>query len=139
MGGKERGPDAVVKEELSAPPPTQEKPEKMVAPAVQDEAPRPEADKPTVEKVVVTFKSVPEKVEVYEGDVFLGVTPLTLDRSKGAAPVELTFQAKGYKKQTKKVGFVATQEVRIELEKREKAPTNTDRSTKSDDLKALPF
>jgi serine/threonine-protein kinase len=139
MGGKERGQDAVVKEELPAPPPAQEQPEKVVAPAVQDEAPRPEADKPTVEKVVVTFKSVPEKVEVYEGDVFLGVTPLTLDRSKGAAPVELTFQAKGYKKQTRKVGFVTTQEVHIELEKQGKAPTKTDRSAKSDELKESPY
>jgi hypothetical protein len=139
MGGKERGQDAVVKEELPAPPPAQEQPEKVVAPAVQDEAPRPEPDKPTVEKVVVTFKSVPEKVEVYEGDVFLGVTPLTLDRSKGAAPVELTFQAKGYKKQTRKVGFVTTQEVHIELEKQGKAPTKTDHSAKSDDLKESPY
>ena len=71
---------------------------------------------PGAVKVKLTFTSVPEKVEVAEGDIFLGVTPLPLQREPGVI-TELTFSAKGYKPVTRKVRFDSEQTIPIELEK----------------------
>ena len=74
----------------------------------------------TIEKVKLTFTSSPEKVDVLEGDVFLGTTPFTLARDPSAL-AELTFAQKGFKSLTRKVRFETEQNVAVALE-REVAP-----------------
>jgi serine/threonine protein kinase len=115
----------------------------VVAPPVNERPAPPAQDPPPVEKVALTFRSVPEKAEVYEGDVLLGSTPFTLERPKDSPPMELTFSAKGYTSVTRKVGFVAAQDVAVELEKDVKlAPVKkrpTGAPTPDEGLKDNPF
>jgi hypothetical protein len=100
-------------------------------------------------KVKLTFTSVPEKVDVAEGDIFLGVTPLPLQRESGVI-TELTFSAKGYKSITRKVRFDSEQTIPIELEKDKKGPGPApkkprqpglaeDPYSQEEDLKESPF
>jgi serine/threonine-protein kinase len=96
-------PPVVIAPPKVEPPPKVEAPPKVDAP-------------PAVAQVALTFQSVPEKVEIYEGEVFVGTTPFTLER-KPDEVVELTFSLKGYKPLTRKVGFVSAQTITIELEK----------------------
>lgn len=129
-----------------APPPA---PVTVVTPKVEPPpTPQPPTAPPKVETVALVFKTVPESVEVYEGDVLVGTTPFTLERPKDAQPVELTFSARGYKSLTRKVGFVSGQALTIELEKEGRAPTVKKRRpsdladdpyTQEQDLKDSPF
>jgi serine/threonine-protein kinase len=137
----------VLKPEPALPPEVVAPPNVAPAPEV---APVKPADSPALAptaKVTVTFTSVPEKVEVYEGDVLLGTTPFKLS-SEPSTVKELTFSAKGYKSLTRKVGFVSEQTISVELEKHRKGggprgPTAPglakEPSTQEDDLKANPF
>ncbi|MEW6435140.1 MAG: PEGA domain-containing protein [Myxococcota bacterium] len=118
----------------------------MVTPPPKVEPP-PKVHERVVEKVALTIKTVPATVEVYEGDVLVGTTPFTLERPKDSPPVELRFEAKGYKPATRKVGFVAAQDVVIELDKEKaaggpkKKPSGLadDPYQQEDDLKDNPF
>ncbi len=106
-------------------------------------------EKPVVvEKVKLTFNTTPERVDVLEGDIFLGTTPYTLAREPSAI-AELTFQAKGYKSVTRKVRFESDQSVSIELEKEKKSGGGGKKSGntgladdpygQTEDLKESPF
>lgn len=125
----------------------------VVAPPKVDPPPKvePKVDPPPVPaaaKIALTFSSVPEKVEVYEGDVLVGTTPFTLERDQ-ATVLELTFSAKGYKSEARKVRFESAQTIAVELEKEKKAgpglkkpPTPglaDDPYTQEEDLKESPF
>ena len=106
---------------------------------------------PTAEKVKLNFTSTPEKVDVSEGDILLGVTPLTLTRPPSEI-TELTFTAKGYQPLRRKVRFDSEQTIPIELEKEKKAGGQTpltkkpkgsgladDPYSQEEDLKDSPF
>ncbi len=106
---------------------------------------------PVIEKIKLNFTSVPDKIDVSEGDIFLGVTPLSLQRAP-AVVTELTFSARGYKPVTRKVRFDSEQTIPIELEKDKKggnAPSLTkkprqpglaeDPYSQEEDLKESPF
>ncbi|MDP1822700.1 MAG: protein kinase [Archangium sp.] len=128
------------------PPVVVEKPVVVVEKPVE----KPVVDKPVVaDKIKLNFTSVPEKVDVSEGDILLGVTPLSLQRAP-AEVTELTFTAKGYKSITRKVRFDSEQTIPIELEKEKKAGTPgltkkpnpglaEDPYTQEEDLKDSPF
>jgi hypothetical protein len=104
---------------------------------------------PVSDKVQLSFTSIPEKVDVSEGDILLGVTPLPLHRASGVI-TELTFSAKGYKSITRKVRFDSAQTIPIELEKESKKGTPSltkkkqpgladDPYSQEEDLKDSPF
>ena len=119
------------------------KPSVEPAPVVK-EAPRPA--EPVVEKFKLSLTSVPEHVEVYEGDVLLGQTPFEFARASGSV-AELNFQLKGFKKLERKFGFVAEQKIEIQLEPlkaagpKKPAPGLADDpyGTPTPDLKDAPF
>ncbi|GMU58246.1 MAG: hypothetical protein AMXMBFR34_00090 [Myxococcaceae bacterium] len=66
--------------------------------------------------VKLTFTSGDVRAEVYEDDVLLGATPLTLSRPQGALTT-LRFEAKGYEAVSKKLRFEADTTVPLTLEK----------------------
>jgi serine/threonine-protein kinase len=103
-----------------------------------DVKPVPEPPKPVAEKVKLTFTSTPEKVDVTEGDVLLGVTPLSLARMPSEI-AELTFSAKGYKPVTRKVRFDAESTIPIELEKEKKAAPGGGKKPKGGGLADDPY
>jgi eukaryotic-like serine/threonine-protein kinase len=85
--------------------------EKAVEPKVNDTAVA-----PVIAKTKVMLVSVPERAEVYEGDVLIGTAPVSLTRDSGSVS-EFKFVLKGYKSLVKKVGFVSEQPIEIVLEK----------------------
>ena len=103
-----------------------------------------------VDKVKLNFTSTPDKADVSEGDILLGVTPLSLQREPGAI-TSLTFAAKGFKSITRKVRFDSEQTIPIELEKDQKGGTPSltkkkptpgladDPYSQEEDLKESPF
>jgi serine/threonine-protein kinase len=96
--------------------------------------PRPAA----VERVTLTFTSTPDRVEVYEGDALLGVTPLRLGRAEDAEAT-LRFSLKGYREQTRKVRFSTSTEIPIQLERAPAVARPGRGSSSVDDLKPAPF
>jgi serine/threonine-protein kinase len=101
------------------PPPVAEKPAPTPVPEVTpppaEVKPPPKAEP---QPVRLTLESVPEKVEVFEQDILLGATPLTISRPPGTL-TELTLQAKGFTSLTRKVRFESDSSLRLELEKAE--------------------
>ncbi len=107
---------------------------------------------PAVDKVKLNFTSTPDKADVSEGDILLGVTPLTLMRAP-AEITELTFTARGYLPYKRKFRFDSEQTIPIELEKEKKGggaqvpltkkPKGTgladDPYSQEEDLKESPF
>ncbi len=108
------------------------------------EPPKPEAPK----KLTVTFVTTPAGAEVFEDDVLVGTTPVTLSRAASQV-VSLKFELKGHKPVSRKVRFEEGQhEVTIELEKLAKpgpAPQKKPGGLRDDpytnvkDLKDAPF
>ncbi len=103
---------------------------------------------PPVTKVRLTFTSIPEAIDVFEGDVLLGATPLSIERDSTTS-AELTFEANGHIPFVQKVIFdvertipiVLQKEKRVVppvLKKRKQGLVNEPRS-KEEDLKDLPF
>ena len=101
------------------------------------------------DKVKLNFTSTPDKVDVSEGDILLGVTPLSLQRASGVI-TSLTFTAKGFKPVTRKVRFDSEQTIPIELEKDQKGSATSltkkktpgladDPYSQEEDLKDSPF
>ncbi|MFO0600583.1 MAG: FHA domain-containing serine/threonine-protein kinase [Myxococcaceae bacterium] len=141
---------------LLKPPPEKviEKPVIVEKPVVVEKP----VDKPVepakAEKVKLTFTTTlekDEKAEVFEGDILLGTTPLTIAR-EGSTIAELTFKAKGYKDLKRKVRFDSELSIPIELEKEKKGtggpvpgkkPNNNgladDPYSQQEDLKDNPF
>jgi eukaryotic-like serine/threonine-protein kinase len=74
--------------------------------------------------------------DVFEGDVQLGTTPMTLVRPTGTQ-IALTFTAAGFKPLTRKVAFETDAPITIELE-REKAPAPVKKPV-TQTLKDVPF
>ena len=118
--------------------------EETAAPVVV--APRPtqpvvETPSPAVVTAVkLMLESVPERVEVYEEDVLLGSTPLTISRAPGTT-TGLRFQAKGFQTLSRKVRFESDTVLRLELEKevvKGKKPTGKPRPPDEGDLMDLP-
>lgn len=100
-----------------------------------------------VEKVKLNFTSTPDKADVSEGDILLGVTPLVLHRTPGEV-TELTFSARGFMPVTRKVRFDSEQTIPIELEKDKKVTgprkpkqpgLADDPYSQEEDLKDSPF
>ncbi len=75
----------------------------------------PSAAVPAVEHVSLRVESEPAGAEVYEGDVLLGSTPLTLDRVKGSPPVSLTLKRSGFKPLTLRLGTASSLSVTRKL------------------------
>jgi hypothetical protein len=78
--------------------------------------PQPPVAAPATPRTVTVTLSSPQKAEVFDGDVLLGVTPLPISRPQGST-AELTFKAPGFKSQTRRVGFEADQAMALELVK----------------------
>ncbi|MEW5740290.1 MAG: protein kinase [Myxococcota bacterium] len=89
--------------------------------------------------VKLTFTSDDVRVEVYEDDVLLGTTPLTLSRPQGALTT-LRFEAKGYETVSKKLRFEADTTVPVALDKVKKGKPSGPRAfPPTEDLKDNPF
>jgi hypothetical protein len=87
-----------------------------------DPTPTPTPPVPVVEKpplsaaVKLTLESTPAHVEVYEEDVLLGATPLTISRPPGTV-TSLRFEAKGFQPLSRKVRFESDTTLPLQLEK----------------------
>jgi hypothetical protein len=115
--------------------------------------PEPVAVAAAVVPVKLSLKTAPA-AEVYEGDVFMGTTPMALVRPTGTT-LELRFVAKGYAAELRKVAFDEDRELSVTLEAVErpapqakpaadkvlvKRPTSSKpKAPKPGDLKDLPF
>lgn len=97
--------------------------------------------------VQVTLESEQPAVEVYEGDVLLGTTPLTLSRARGSL-MSLRFEARRHATQQKKLRFETDTTVRVSLTPTasgtppptpESKPKPKPKATPHDELKDLPF
>jgi len=101
---------------------TRPTPEKVVVVAPP---PPPKTDTPPVAappagaKITLTITSVPERAEVYEGDVLLGNTPLKLSRDSGAV-AQLKVVLRDHVTEEKKLGFVSDGEVVVQLQREKK-------------------
>jgi serine/threonine protein kinase len=110
---------------------------------IKDPVPSPT---PVVRPVKLTFQSVPDRANVFDGDVQLGTTPFALNREKGQVS-ELRFELKGYKPLNRKVRFEEETTIAIELEKLAPAAVNKPRPkalhddpyTDVKDLKDAPY
>jgi serine/threonine-protein kinase len=91
-------------------------PPPAVVPVPEPTAPPPVVEPPPATTVKLTLTSEPERVEVYEEDVLLGTTPLTLTRPRGELTT-LRFEAKGFTALTRKLRFEADTTVPVTLEK----------------------
>ncbi|MEW6435021.1 MAG: protein kinase [Myxococcota bacterium] len=112
-------------------------------PAPTPAEPPPPPPPPSATPVKLTLTSEAPRLEVYEGDVLLGTTPLALSRDRGSLAT-LRFEAKGYQSKELKVRFEADTTVPIELEKvdRPKRPGATGYKPPPpliEDLKESPF
>ncbi|MBL8953439.1 MAG: protein kinase [Myxococcaceae bacterium] len=106
IGGREPDPQPLV----VVPPPPPPKPD-----PVDDK----EKEKPPAgpQKLALTFETVPPGAEVYEDDVFVGKSPVSLAREREKV-VSLRFELKGYKPLSRKVRFEdGEKSVSFELEK----------------------
>ena len=104
--------------------------------------PRVETPKPVAVPTAVklTLESVPQHVEVYEEDVLLGSTPLTISRPPGTT-TGLRFETKGFQALNRKVRFESDTALHLELEKevvKVKKPTGKPRPPDEGDLMDLP-
>ncbi len=102
------------------PPVVPKPPVVIVTPDPKPKPKEPDPKPPVATTAALTFETRPEGAEVYDADFLLGVTPVTLQREKGAV-VELRFVLKDYLPQVRKVRFEDAARVHIELEKK-KAP-----------------
>jgi hypothetical protein len=76
---------------------------------------------PPEPRVRLVIDSVPPKADVWEGEVLLGTTPLTLQR-KVDSVAELRFELRGHARLTRKVGFSADTTMTVSLEPVRRAP-----------------
>ncbi len=120
------------------PEPVVEKPPVVLDKPVVVEKPADPKSPVTAEKVKLNFTSTPDKADVSEGDILLGVTPLVLQRAPGEV-TELTFAARGFKPVTKKVRFDSEQTIPIELEKDKKGPGPGPRKPRQNGLADDPY
>jgi hypothetical protein len=84
--------------------------------------------KPPTERARLSITSVPPGAEVYEADVLLGTTPLTLQRPIDTV-AELRFELAGFQKVTRKVGFSADTSVNVALEASKRGPATSPTTT----------
>jgi hypothetical protein len=133
-GPEETGTKPVVATKPDAPPP----------PAKTDVPPKVDEPKvvPPAAIVKLTLEAMPPQAEVYEDDILLGATPLTLSRPPGTL-TSLRLEAKGFQPLSRKVRFESDTTLRLELEK-EVAKVKTGGGAKKprppgdDDLMDLP-
>ncbi|MDP1824613.1 MAG: protein kinase [Archangium sp.] len=106
---------------------------------VEPDPPKPQP--PAVIAVKLGLETVtPPHVEVYEDDVMLGSTPLTISRPQGTI-TSVRFEAKGFVPLTRKVRFESDTTLRLELEKetvKVKKPVGKPRPPDEGDLMDLP-
>jgi serine/threonine protein kinase len=103
------------------------RPVEVVVPPVD----KPEKAEPTAkapEDLKLAIDTDPSGAEVYEGDVLMGSTPITLSRPQSSV-VEFTFSLAGYKSLKRKIGFNSEQGVRVKLEKEKAGATAPVRPT----------
>ena len=125
---------------------TREQPKPVVvAPPVSTPVPAPVAEKvpPPASVVKLTLETDPERVEVYEDDVLLGSTPLTISRPLGTL-ASLRFEQRDYTPVSRKVRFESDTTVSIALEKTKAAPKKPSspkpgRTADDSELKDSPF
>ncbi|MCC6332860.1 MAG: protein kinase [Myxococcales bacterium] len=134
---------AVLVVALARPQAPQSPPGVVVAPPAPPSMPAPKGPSPlpTPSAVKLTFTSGDVRAEVYEDDVLLGTTPLTLSRPQGTLTT-LRFEAKGHEPATRKLRFEADTAVALELEKtRAKGKPAGPRPPRppSEELKDSPF
>ncbi|MDP2270971.1 MAG: protein kinase [Archangium sp.] len=100
-------------------PGSEKDPKVVVAPPVDPvPVPKPEiieAPRPA-EVVKIMLETTPPHAEVYEDDVMLGSTPMTLSRPPGTL-TSVRFEAKGFQPLAKKVRFESDTTLRLELQK----------------------
>jgi hypothetical protein len=123
-------PPPAAKEQAAAREPPAAKEPVAVKPAAAEPAVAPTAA-PPVEvrppppppelRVKLVIDSVPARADVWEGEVLLGTTPLTLQR-KVDSVAELRFELRGYARLTRKVGFSADTTMTVTLEPVRRAP-----------------
>ena len=101
-------------------------------PAVQPAPP------PPAPQVKLTFTSNPERVEVFEDDVLLGTTPLTLTRAQGSV-TSLRFEARGHAPLTRKLRFESDTTVPVALEKLARPKTRPSPPPPGEGLEDNPF
>ncbi|MGF1468213.1 MAG: serine/threonine protein kinase [Sandaracinaceae bacterium] len=70
-------------------------------------------DAPAPARILIT--SDPEAVEVYRGNVFLGNTPLAVDRPEGDEQLEVTLRQPGYEDRAFRLTAVSQEEIRVSL------------------------
>lgn len=105
-GPEDTGTKPVVATKPDAPPPP-----KSDVPARVDE---PKVVPAAIVKL--TLEATPPQAEVYEDDILLGATPLTLSRPPGTL-TSLRLEAKGFQPLSRKVRFESDTTLRLELEK----------------------
>lgn len=96
--------------------------------------PTPTTPDPVKDDVIkLSVDTDPSGADVFEGDVQIGTTPLTLSAQAGAVK-EFTFSLNGHKPLHRKIGFAAevAQGIHIKLEKSATAPTRPVRTDKPD-------
>ncbi|MFO0596186.1 MAG: protein kinase [Myxococcaceae bacterium] len=116
-------------------------------PTPVDTAPaKPDDKPPPAGTIKLTLEAVPDRVEVYEDDILLGMTPITISRPQ-ATVTALRFELRGYAPLTRKVRFESDTALKVELQKDGKpqggtASTGTGKKPRppdGDDLKDSPF
>ncbi|PZR17277.1 MAG: hypothetical protein DI536_02830 [Archangium gephyra] len=97
---------------------------------------------PPASVVKIALETDPERAEVYEDDVLLGSTPLTLSRPLGTL-ASLRFEQRDYTPVSRKVRFESDTTVSIVLEKAKpamkKPPPRPERTADDSELKDSPF
>jgi eukaryotic-like serine/threonine-protein kinase len=89
---------------------------------VQTQAPSapsatPSAAPAAAAEVAITIQSVPDKVEVYQGEELLGTAPGPIKLKRGQDKIKLTFKAKGYKPSDMEVAPTADVVLSVSLSK----------------------
>ena len=90
-------------------------------------------------QVQLAIDTTPSHAEVYEGDVLIATTPLTLSRAQGTG-LELTFKVKGFVSVTRSLSFDTDGTVSLTLDKAAVRKVAAARpKPAAADLKDLPF
>ncbi len=111
----------------------------------KEEKPSPDKETKTAkaaDTVVISLTSEPENVEIYKGNVMLGVTPFQIKGRKNSSG-EYVFRKAGYEPLKKKIVLNSSGEMKINLkrieEKKQSPKKEKDPFEKIDDLKDLSF
>ena len=128
---------------LTRPPPRSP----VAAPVKVDPVPPPEALKvvepvkpppPALKTVVLKITSTPDKAEVFDGDVRLGLTPFEMKWNEGTL-LKLRVTRDGFLDELRSLSPVADLPLDFELTKKPVAPRPKPKTPSGDDLAPLPY